>query len=170
VGVAAAAGLALGVGGYGNPSTAPPGGGAQPAAFVVKKQSDGTVKVTWSKEQYFKDRAGLQQALREAGFPVLVKTGVFCKGPHDHTRVDDSGVGVGVDKVVKGEDRAGEGNEGSGNTVVFVYDPAAMPAHTQLFIGYLSADQLAVTHGRPGSVERLVPTGVELKCSTDWSS
>jgi len=173
VGVAAAAGLALGVPGYGHPSTAPPStGGAAPAAFVVEKQSDGTVKVTWSKEQYFKDPAGLQQALRDAGFPVLVKTGVFCKGPDDHTAVDASGVGVGVDKVVQGEERAGKGDKGSGKdgAVVFVYDPAAMPAHTQLFIGYLSAGQLAVTHGRPGSVERLVPTGVELKCSTDWRS
>ncbi|WP_369237593.1 hypothetical protein AB5J56_31885 [Streptomyces sp. R21] len=172
VGVAAAAGLALGVPGYGHPSTAPPSsGGAAPAAFVVEKQADGTVKVTWGKEQYFKDPAGLQQALRDAGFPVLVKTGVFCKGPDDHTKVDDSGVGVGVHKVMRGE-RTGTGDKGSGegDTVVFVFDPAAMPAHTQLSIGYLNADQLAVTQGRPGSVERLVPTDVKLKCSTDWRS
>ncbi|MGQ4385106.1 hypothetical protein [Streptomyces sp. SAS_270] len=170
VGVAAAAGLALGVPGYGHPSTAPPSaGGTEAAAFVVRKQADGTVEVTWSKEQYFKDPAGLQRALREAGFPVLVRTGVFCKGPDDHTKVDASGVGVGVDKVVRGEERAGKGERASGKdgTTVFVYDPAAMPDRTQLFIGYLTGAQRAAA-GRVGSVERLVPTDVTLKCGTDW--
>jgi len=162
VGVVAAAGLALGVPGLGHPSTAPPaGGGAEPAAFTVDKRSDGTVEVTWSKEAYFKDPAGLQRALRDAGFPVLVKTGVFCKGPGDHTPVDEHGTGAGVDGVRKGV-RKDDG------TVVFVYDPAAMPAHTQLFIGYLNKAQLAVTHGQPGSVERLVPTDAKLNCGTDW--
>ncbi|MFI6488325.1 hypothetical protein [Streptomyces sp. NPDC050564] len=163
VGVAAAAGLALGVPGYGHPSTAPPSGGAESVAFTVAKRTDGTVAVTWTKEQYFKDPAGLQKALRDAGFPVLVKTGVFCKGPDDHTQVDEHGSGVGVEDVVKRERR-------DDDTVVFIYDPAAMPAHTQLFIGYLNQAQLAVTDGRPGSVERLVPTGVPLKCGTDWRS
>jgi hypothetical protein len=41
-----------------------------------------------------------------------------------------------------------------------------MPAGEELFIGYLSPSQLAVTHGQPGSVERLVPTGVPLTCTT----
>ena len=41
-----------------------------------------------------------------------------------------------------------------------------MPAGKQLFIGYLSPAQLAVTHGQPGSVERLVSTGVPLTCTT----
>ncbi|MER5468653.1 hypothetical protein ABZX90_24470 [Streptomyces sp. NPDC002935] len=164
VGVTAAAGLALGVPGYGHPSTAPPAGGdAQAVAFTVAKRSDGTVAVTWTKEQYFKNPAGLQKALRAAGFPVLVKTGVFCKGPDDHTQVDEHGSGAGVEDVVQRE-RRGDGS------VVFIYDPAAMPAHTQLFIGYLNRAQLAVTQGRPGSVERLVPTGVALKCGTDWRS
>ncbi|WP_330304088.1 MULTISPECIES: hypothetical protein [unclassified Streptomyces] len=163
VGVTAIAGLALGVPGIGHPSTAPPAGGAEPAAFTVAKRTDGTVAVTWTKEQYFKDPAGLQKALRDAGFPVLVKTGVFCKGPDDHTQVDEHGSGAGVDDVVKRERR-------DDDTVVFIYDPAAMPAHTQLFIGYLDKAQLAVTHGRPGSVERLVPTDVALKCGTDWRS
>jgi RNA polymerase sigma-70 factor (ECF subfamily) len=43
---------------------------------------------------------------------------------------------------------------------------AAMPAGEELFIGYLSPAQLAITHGQPGSVERLVPTGVPLACTT----
>jgi hypothetical protein len=41
-----------------------------------------------------------------------------------------------------------------------------MPAGKQLFIGYLNSAQLAVTQGRPGSVERLVSTGVTLTCTT----
>jgi hypothetical protein len=41
-----------------------------------------------------------------------------------------------------------------------------MPAGQQLFIGYLSPAQLAAVHGNPGSVERLVPTGVPLTCDT----
>ena len=60
---------------------------------------------------------------------------------------------------MKGEQRAG-------GTVVFIFTPSAMPAGKELFIGYLSPSQLAVTHGQPGSVERLVPTGVPLTCTT----
>ena len=41
-----------------------------------------------------------------------------------------------------------------------------MPAGKQLFIGYLNPAQLAVTGGAPGSVERLVSTGVPLTCTT----
>jgi hypothetical protein len=45
--------------------------------------------------------AEVQQALREAGFPVLIKEGVFCRGPHDDGYLDPSGVGPGVGKVMK---------------------------------------------------------------------
>ena len=58
----------------------------------------------------------------------------------------------------------GEGQ--ADGTVVFVFTPSAMPAGKELFIGYLSPSQLAVTHGQPGSVERLVPTGIPLTCTT----
>ncbi|MCX4991348.1 hypothetical protein OOK38_21695 [Streptomyces sp. NBC_00568] len=60
------------------------------------------------------------------------------------------------------------GGVGAGTTSVTGYDRAAVPARTQLFIGCLNRAQLAVTQGRPGSVERLVPTGVHLTCGTDW--
>ena len=114
--------------------------------------------MTWNKNQY-QDSAGLQQALRAAGFPVLIREGVFCMGPHDNGYLDPSGVGPGVGQVMQGEQEA----DGS---VVFVFTPSAMPHGDELFIGYLSASQLAVTHGRPGSVERLVPTNAPLACST----
>jgi hypothetical protein len=167
-GVAAVTGLALGVPALSHPSTAPPeaslstGAGSvhiRTAAFTVDSHADGTVHVTWNKMQYFQDHQGLQQALHQAGFPVLIKEGVFCKGPKDDGYLDPSGVGRGVHRVMKGE-RTGD------DTVVFVFTPSAMPTGKQLFIGYLSPSQLALTHGQPGSVERLVPTGVPLTCTT----
>jgi hypothetical protein len=155
-----------------HPSTAPPedtlatGAGAvhiRTAAYSVDSLADGTVRVTWDKDRYFTDHAGLQRALRAAGFPVLVKEGVFCAGPHDGASLDQSGVGPGVDRVMRGERR-------DNGSVFFVFRPAAMPAGKQLFIGFLTPAQLAVTHGRPGSVERLVSTGVPLTCTTQAPS
>jgi hypothetical protein len=128
-------------------------------AFAVDSHTDGTIHVTWDKSRYFDDRKGLQQALRTAGFPVLIKEGVFCRGPQDNGQLDPSGQGAGVDAVMRGERQAD-------GTVVFVFTPSAMPAGQELFIGFLSPAQLSVTHGAPGSVERLVPTGLPLTCTT----
>ena len=132
------------------------------AAFTLDTDTDGTVRVTWDKSRYIQssqDIAVLQRALRQAGFPVLIREGVFCQGPHDNGTTDPSGVGPGVAQVMKGQDRPD-------GAVVFIFTPSAMPAGEELFIGYLSPSQLAVTHGRPGSVERLVPPGVPLTCAT----
>src|SRR5262249_42469092 len=107
----------------------------------------------------FQDHEGLQRALRQAGFPVLIKEGVFCKGPQDDGYLDPSGVGRGVDRVMQGVERA----DGTG---VFAFRPAAMPRGMGVVIGYLTPSQLAVRDGAPGSVERLVPTGVPLTCTT----
>jgi hypothetical protein len=167
-GVVAVTGLALGVPALSHPSTAPPGArlstGAgsvhiHTAAFTLDSQADGTLHVSWDKQRYFQDHTGLERALRAAGFPVLVKEGVFCKGPQDDGYLSPSGSGHGVERVMHGE-RQGNGR------VDLVFDPSAMPAGKQLFIGYLSPSQLAAVHGNPGSVERLVPTGVPLKCDT----
>jgi hypothetical protein len=43
-----------------------------------------------------------------------------------------------------------------------------IPAGEELFIGYLSPAQVAITQGRPGSVERLVPTASRGKYGTWW--
>ncbi|MDN3357817.1 hypothetical protein [Actinomadura sp. DC4] len=165
-GVVAVTGVALGVPALSHPSTAPPGPGVsaggvhiRTAAFSLDTQADGTLRVTWDKEKYFADHAGLQRALRAAGFPVLVKDGVFCRGPQDDGYLSPSGSGHGVERVVHGE-RQGDGR------VNLVFDPAAMPRGKQLFIGYLSPAQLAAVNGNPGSVERLVPVSGALTCDT----
>jgi hypothetical protein len=164
---AAAAAAALGTSALIHPTAAPASAGSgaksgsvhiRTAAFTVDSYSDGTIHVTWNKNQY-QDSAGLQQALRAAGFPVLIREGVFCMGPHDNGYLDPSGVGPGVGQVMQGEQEAD-------GPVVFVFTPSAMPHGDELFIGYLSPSQLAVTHGRPGSVERLVPTNTPLTCTT----
>lgn len=129
------------------------------AAFTVDSYTDGTVRVTWDKSRYFQDRRGLQQALRAAGFAVLIDEGVFCQGPQDNGHLDASGEGAGVSAVMKGEQQAD-------GTVAFVFTPSAMPRGEELFIGFLSPAQLAVTQGRPASVERLVPIGAALTCTT----
>ena len=128
-------------------------------AYTITTNADGTVTV-WTKQAYFKDPTGLQAALRNAGFPVLIKVGEFCRGPNDDGFLDPSGQGRGVQAVMA----PGDNSDGD---VVFTFDPKAMPAGMELFIGYLSPAQLAVTHGRPGSVERLVPANVPLVCTTE---
>ena len=146
--------------GTGATGTAAGGVHIRTVAYSVDSQTDGTVRVTWDKQRYFEDHEGLQAALREAGFPVLIKVGEFCRGPQDAGTLSPSGVGPGVEKVMMGE-------RGSDGRVTFVFTPAAMPAGTQLFIGYLSPAQLAAVGGNPGSVERLVPTGTPLTCTTE---
>ncbi|UQU65833.1 hypothetical protein COUCH_05820 [Couchioplanes caeruleus] len=159
-GTAALTGLTLGVTDAAQPSTSATGVHIRTVAYTVDSRSDGTVHATWDKQRYFADHEGLQQALNAAGFPVQIRTGEFCRGPQDDGTLDPSGVGPGVDQVMKGE-------RGSDGKVTFVFTPAAMPDGTQLFIGFLSPAQLTSVGGNPGSVERLVPTGVPLTCTTE---
>lgn len=159
-GVAAAAGLAVAVANVGGP----PSGAAgevhvHAAAFTVDSGADGTVRATWDKQAYFTDHAGLQAALRRAGFPVLIKVGRFCKGPRDDGTLNRAGIGKGVSRVMTGV-------RGADDKVTFVFTPSAMPAGKQLFIGYLTPAQRAA-NPRLGSVERLVPTGAPLTCTTE---
>lgn len=167
-GVAAVTGIAVGVPVLSHPSTAPPEAGLSTAAgsvhihtaaFSLDSHTDGTVHVIWDKKRTSEDHEGLQRALRAAGFPVLIKEGVFCKGPQDDGYLSPSGDGRGVERVVRGERQ-------SDGSVHLIFDRAAMPARKQLFIGYLSPAQLAITHGAPGAVFRLVPTGMPLTCDT----
>jgi hypothetical protein len=129
------------------------------AAYTVDSQPNGSVTVTWTKQGYFQDPSGLQAALQKAGFPVLVKVGEFCEGPSDDGYLDPSGVGRGVGQVMRA-------STDSNGQVVFTFNRSALPPGTELFIGYLSPAQLVITHGAPGSVERLVPTNTTLTCTT----
>jgi hypothetical protein len=161
-GTVAVAGLALGVATLANPSAAPPTTGQdvhiRTVAYSVDKLANGTVQVTWTKRQYIDDPAGLEAALRQAGFPVLIKVGEFCVGPQDDPTLV-RGTGPGVEDVV------GRVSDDDGEAT-FIFNPAAMPAGKQLFIGYLNAAQLEVTGGTPGSVERLVSIDGPLACTT----
>lgn len=172
----ATAGLALGLPALTliNPSTAPPSSDStldtttgsihvRTAGYSVDSLTGGDVRVTWkgvtwTKQDYFKNHAGLEAALRKAGFPVLIKVGTFCKGPNDDGQLSPAGQGPGIDKVMVGSQ--------SGKDVVFTFRASAMPKGQQLFIGYLNEAQLAVTGGNPGSVERLVPATGPLNCTT----
>jgi hypothetical protein len=166
--VAAAAAVAVGAPMLTTSSTAPPEAGnssgpgslhVQTVAYTVDTKTDGTIHVSWDKDAYFADHAGLEKALRNAGFPVLIKEGEFCRGPKDDGKLDPSGTGPGVNAVRKAED-------GEDGRVTFVFTPSAMPPGKQLFIGYLDAEQLASVHDNPGSVERLVPAHGSLTCTT----
>jgi hypothetical protein len=161
-GAAVVTGVTLGLIPPTGPATTNAAGGVhiRTVAYTVDSQNDGTVRVTWDKRRYFEDHQGLQGALRAAGFPVLIKVGEFCRGPRDAGTLSPSGVGPGVEKVMKGQ-------RGSDANVTFVFSPAAMPDGKQLFIGYLSPAQLAAVGGNPGSVERVVPRGVPLTCTPD---
>ena len=188
---AVAVGVGAGVPMLNHPSTAPPGTAEAAGAvhvrtvgYSVDTAADGTIRVEWDKERYFNDREGLQRALRQAGFPVLIKVGEFCVGPGDDASLDASGTGPGVERVVQAVqteqtpasgDRPGSRQQpkdggthrdGGKGVVTFVFSPAAMPQGKQLFIGYLSPSQLAVTHGAPGSVERLISRDGPLTCTT----
>ncbi len=86
---AAVAALTLAVQGTGGGSAPPSqagnstGAGAvhvRTAAYTVDTKTDGTIHVTWDKERYFADHAGLERALNQARFPVLIKVGEFCRG------------------------------------------------------------------------------------------
>ncbi|POM26537.1 hypothetical protein BTM25_09380 [Actinomadura rubteroloni] len=191
-GVAAVTGLAVGAGTLAHPATAPPNlERARPVAYSVSTRPDGTLLVSWDKQRYFADHEGLERALRKAGFPVVIREGVFCTAPGDDGRVDASGVGPGVRRVMRGTGgavrsdrptgpkpgtvapapRAAKPGDGGGlkgrdaNKVVFVFDPAALPKGHQLFIGFLTPEQRAARPDGIGSVERLVPTGT-LTCTS----
>ena len=128
-------------------------------AYTLDTQGNGAITLRWNKRAYFRDPSGLQAALGGIGFPVLIKVGELCKGPDDDGYLDPSGQGRGVGTVM----RAGPG---AGSDVAFTFYPRAMPPGSELFIGYLSPAQLSITQGRPGSVERRVPTGTTLVCTT----
>jgi hypothetical protein len=158
VGGAAVTGLGFGVG-YGSAPSTPAGVHIQTVGYTVDTKADGTVHVTWDKQRLFDDREGLQAALRQAGMPVLIKVGEFCKGPQDSGKLGPHGDGAGVDRVMKDE-------KGANGRINIVFTPSAVPRGMQLFIGYLSPAQLAVTRGSPGAVARLVPSTGPLTCTT----
>jgi hypothetical protein len=169
-GIAGVSALGL-VAAFSQPSTAPApsagGGGTvagaqvhiHEAAFAVDTQSDGSLKVTWDKQRFITDHAGLVAALRQAGMPVTTREGEFCAAPGDNPTPGPAGDDPAVDLVLKSQSDAPD-------KVTFVFTPSAMPAGKQLFIGYLTPAQLEITQGRPGAILRLVPASGPLACTT----
>jgi hypothetical protein len=84
------------------------------------------------------------------------------------SRADKAAAAKAGDDPKDEQKPAGAGADpGPTEQVQLVFSPAAIPPGKQLFIGYLSPAQLAVTDGHPGSIERLVPIEGPLTCTTD---
>jgi hypothetical protein len=84
------------------------------------------------------------------------------------SQADKKAAPGGADSPKDGQQPAGDGADpGPTEQVQLVFSPSAIPPGKQLFIGYLSPAQLAVTDGHPGSIERLVPIDGPLVCTPD---
>lgn len=142
------AGLAVGVPAFtGSAPPAPqPTGSVELVAFSVTRNPDGTATLRLPKNQVL-DPATLQRALADAGVPAVVRIGSFCR--------DEDGGRTKIDAVMSSQ-RSTDG------TIVMVIDPAAMPAGTELSIGYRP-------ESAPGTKDRvrftLVSTDAKLRCA-----
>jgi hypothetical protein len=141
------AGLAVGVPAFtGSAAPAPePTGPVELVAFSVTRNPDGTATLRLPKRQVL-DPATLQRALADAGVPAIVRIGSFCRS--------DGAGRPDIDHVLSSQ----RSNDG---TIVIVIDPAAMPAGTELSIGYKPESS-------PGTKDRvrfaLVKTDAKLRC------
>jgi hypothetical protein len=146
----AVAGLAIGLPAVGNYGTtaAPPISGSRPvqlAAFTVVSNPNGTATLTLLKGVTLNPDS-LSRALAGAGVPAIVRVGSFCDqhpGPDGHGQVMSS-------------ERRADGN------VVLVFRPSAMPAGTELSIGFKPESS-------PGTKDRvhftLVDANAPMNCS-----
>ena len=137
--VAAAGSVVLGLGLSGALGAAPDGrtGTIRTAAFTLTRNANGTDTLTLSNSQ-MSDPAALQQALAQYGIPALVKTGTYCwsspappypSGVLTVERPDGTAVRPGPGpRPVRIPANAGN-----------VINSAAMPAGTELFIGYFNS-------------------------------
>jgi hypothetical protein len=126
-GVAAAAGaaLVLGLTGVLGPAAAP--GTIGTAAFTLVRNSSGTATLTLNPGELL-DPAALQSDLQQYGIPAMVTSGSFCSSDP---------APAGFSHVVS-ESPAGPSTATpqSGAQPTITIDPAAMPAGTELSVGY----------------------------------
>ena len=115
------------------------------AAFTVDATLDGTVHVTWDKSQYIQDRQDSAVAASPARgrVPRADQGRRLLQGA---ARQRTAGPGRG-----RGRGRPGhDGRDGSQTAPSSSPSrPRRCPPGDELFIGYLSPSQLAVTHGQP---------------------
>ena len=138
---AAAGSVVLGLGLSGALGAAPDGGTGtiRTAAFTLTRSANGTDTLTLSNSQML-DPAALQKALAQHGIPALVKTGTYCWS--NPALPGPASIGVlTVERpdgtpVLSGPHRVSIDND------VTVINPAAMPAGTELFLGYFNSGRV----------------------------
>ena len=131
-GVAAGIAVALGLTGAHGPtpvhgtirSLAP--GAIRTAAFKIVKKSNGNATLTLNPNEFL-DPATLQRDLAKYGIPAKVTSGSFCSSDP---------APVGFSQVVSLPPRAAPVPPQSGVQPTITFDPAAMPAGTELSVGY----------------------------------
>lgn len=143
-GVAAGTALALGLTGVVGATPARSTGTIRTVTFTLTRNANGTDTLTLTNSQ-MADPATLQKALARDGIPALVKTGTICSsnpappssGVLTIERPDGTPVHPSAHPVNITND-------------VNVINPAAMPAGTELFIGYLNSGRVHAIH--PGLI------------------
>jgi hypothetical protein len=153
--IAAGSALLLGLTGVLGSGAVTSGAGTrlQETAFTLTANSNGTDTLTLDKDQVF-NPAALQQALAEKGIPALV----HAYAPGEKTPACRFLPQLDVFKVV-----SATGPDGHLQTMTI--NPAAMPAGTELFFGYLDNDHLLVP-----ALIFLAPAQVEKGCSAPSSN
>jgi hypothetical protein len=129
---AAAAALALSLTGVHGPSQATAPGSLRTTSFTLVSHRNGTATLTINPDVLL-DTAALQNDLQQDGIPALVTSGSFCSS---------SPAPAGFWQVVSGsmDPRTlpkGQVVNGRGNPATITFNPAAIPAGTELSFGDL---------------------------------
>jgi hypothetical protein len=138
-GVAAATALALGLTGVLGAAPVRSTGTIKTAAFVLTRNANGTDTLTFSKSHSLKP-AALQHALAQDGIRALVKINTDCSSnpappPASSTGVVSIRLPDGTPLSIP--PRHKPGTRIPANAVI-VFKPSAMPAGTEMFVGYRS--------------------------------
>jgi hypothetical protein len=146
--VAAAGSVVLGLGLSGALSAAPNGrtGTIRTAAFTLTRNANGTDTLTLSNGQII-DPAAVQQALAQHGIPALVKIDTICSS--NPALPGPASIGV-LTVQIPGVNPADPGPHRvllPANAVT-VINPEAMPAGTELFLGYFNSGPVRTINAR----------------------
>jgi hypothetical protein len=144
--VAAAGSVVLGLGLSGALSAAPNGGTGtiRTAAFTLTRNANGTDTLTLSNGQIV-DPAAVQQALAQHGIPALVKVDTICSS--NPALPGPASIGV-LTVQIPGVNPADPGPHRMLANAVTVINPAAMPAGTELFLGYVNSGPVRTINAR----------------------